>query len=555
MAGLPPHVALATLATAVWALGAGAGCTGEIIDPDVCGDPSPPAAPAILSLGPRQDFVVPGEVELEVSPLVDVDGDPFQALEVEIWTQNDDGTARERVWSAVTTDPARRVRLADGTFEGIAAFLGDLEAWRDHLVRARHVVQGAGGCASVGAWSDKVDFRTDDGSATIFDAAVVRDYRIDLPPESVTAIDAEAIPPGCVPYQRSYYTGTFSDGATTFPGVGVKAKGGCGSARDLTRKTALKVHLSWDDAQVAGCPAKRRLAGLERFTFNNMVQDPSMSHEHLAFALYDAMGVPMPRATYARLHVNGTYYGLYLNLETIDRRFLARHFGSNRGALYEGTYFCDLVANNVRDDDTGCLTRSFSPDACDGTPDPGDDPLDYTPLRDLIAKIDALPSTDVAPAMAQFLDLDEWLAVWAVDLVLAHWDGHFYNLRNNYRVYHDPATDRWSLIPSGVDQTMQHRHVGDTLLNPSARLGQMCLADATCAAAFAAKVRQALDLFASMNMTSRRQALQDRIGTLVVPDAGREYDATRTANSHADTQRFIDERPAAVLNALTTRGL
>jgi spore coat protein CotH len=330
---------------------------------------------------------------------------------------------------------------------------------------------------------------------------------------------------------------------------------GFGTARDLNGKTALKVHLSWDDDQVAGCPSTRRLGGIERFTFNNMVQDASMAHEQLAYALYEQMGVPVPRTTYARLTVNGTYYGLYTNIETVDRRFLARHFGSNQGQLYEGTYFCDLTAANVRDDDSGCLTRSFSPDACDGAPDPGDDPLDYGPLRDLIAKIDALPASGVHPALAQFLDVDAWLAMWAVDTVLAHWDGYVYNLRNNYRVYHDPSTGLWTMIPSGVDQTMQLRHVDDTLLDPTGRLSQRCLADAPCAAAYAAKVRQALEAFSSMNMGLRRQALQDRIGALVVPDAGREFDAGRTAQHHADTQRFIEQRPAVVLQALTARGL
>ncbi|HUQ01448.1 MAG TPA: CotH kinase family protein [Kofleriaceae bacterium] len=523
---------------------------------DVCGDPTAPVAPAIVSLGPRAQFVVQDELEVQVTSLIDAEGDPFESLELEIWTRNDDGTARERVWRAVVTDPSqRRVKLSDGTFEGLGAFLGSLEDWRDHLVRARYVVRPIGSCPSEGAWSDKLSFRTDDGSTAIYDQSIVRDYRIDLPPASVTALDSEAYPPNCVPYERNYYTGSFSDGTTTFTGAGVKIKGGCGSARDLTRKAALKVHLTWDDAAIAGCPATRRLKGIERFTFNNMVQDATMAHEMLAYALYDAMGVPVPRHSYARLTVNGQYFGLYLNVETVDRRFLARNFVSSQGALYEGTYFCDLVAGSVHDDDSGCLTRSFAPDPCDGAPDPGDDPLDYAPVRDLIARIDALPMTGMLPALAQFMDADEWLSMWAVDTVLAHWDGHLYNLRNNYRIYHDPATDLWTMIPSGVDQTMQLSHVNDTLLDPTARLGQKCLADAGCAAAYAAKVRQALDVMASLNMGSRRQALQDRIGTLVVPMAGREFDAARTATQHADTQRFIEQRPAIVLQALAARGL
>jgi hypothetical protein len=553
VAGLHRIATNASLAVvAVWA----AGCNGDIVDPDVCGDLAPPEAPTIVSLGPRANFVVPGEVVIDVSPLVDADGDPFHQLEVEIWTRNDDGSARERVWLAVVADPTvRTVRLSDGVYEGLGAFLGGLEQWRDYLVRARYVVDADGGeCTSEGAWSAKRDFRTDDGSSAIYDQSIVRDYWIGLPPESVASINAEAIPPGCVPYERNYYTGTFNDGSMLLAGVGVKAKGGCGSARDLDGKTALKVHLGWDDPQVAGCPADRRVKGIERFTFNNMVQDGSMAHEQLAYALYEKMGVPVPRIAYARITVNGTFYGIYNNIETVDRRFLARHFNSNRGALYEGTYWCDLVAGNIHDDDSGCLTRSYAPDPCD-TPSAGDDPLDYAPLRDFVAKLDALPATGVYPALAQFLDVDEWMSMWAVDMVLAHWDGYEWNLRNNYRVYHDPASGLWSMIPSGVDQTMQIQHVNDTLFGVQGRIATMCLADQQCSVAFAVKVRQAVAAFQDLNMGSRRQALQDRLGTLVMPDPGREYDAADTANDHNTTQQFIDQRPTVVLNALAARGL
>ena len=58
----------------------------------------------------------------------------------------------------------------------------------------------------------------------------------------------------------------------------------------------------------------------------------------IASALAFGVMAILARIAYARLTVNGTYYGLYNNIETIDRRFLTRHFSSNRGALYEGTY-------------------------------------------------------------------------------------------------------------------------------------------------------------------------------------------------------------------------
>ena len=45
--------------------------------------------------------------------------------------------------------------------------------------------------------------------------------------------------------------------------------------------------------------------GLEKMTLNNMVQDPSMIHEVLAYAIFRAFDVPCPRTGYATLRVNG----------------------------------------------------------------------------------------------------------------------------------------------------------------------------------------------------------------------------------------------------------
>mgnify|MGYP001084450630 CR=1 FL=1 len=37
--------------------------------------------------------------------------------------------------------------------------------------------------------------------------------------------------------------------------------------------------------------------------------------------------------------------------------------------------------------------------------------------------------------------------------MISHWDAYEFSIHNNYRVYHDPSTDTWSMIPTGIDQT------------------------------------------------------------------------------------------------------
>jgi len=330
------------------------------------------------------------------------------------------------------------------------------------------------------------------------------------------------------------------------------AGGGCGSSRSLDGKAGLKINLEWDDPDLPGCPAPRRIHGQKHFTLNNQVQDPSAMHERLGYRFYRALDVPTPRAAPIRVFVNGEPYGLYLNVETIDRRFLAHRFASEDGMLYEATYYCDLVPANVppADEDSYCLTREFAPDAC-SSPDPGADPEDYTLLRELVGAIDALPDGGFYPEIEQLFDFERFLSQWAVESVMGHWDNYAFDINNNYRVYHDPSTDRWSMIPTGIDQTF------DTDQDPWAARGVLatrCLAEPACEAAFAARLRAANLELQALALAALVDVIYAQIADIVFADPRKEYgNASFDANVSA-LKLWIGERPAQVDGYLSAHG-
>ncbi len=540
-------------AVALCAVVAAAACADAARIPDVCEGDLPPSAPTLTTeLAGRRD-VTAATFVLDVTPPDDPDGDLLAATDYEVWTANADGTPRERVWwtTLVSTHPPP-VSLPMGSFEGPAAILGGLEPWRDHLVRVRQTTRSVSGCDQAGPWSELVGFRTDDGSTALFDESIVRDVEVTLSAASYAGINAQAEPPGCVPYTRDYYTGDVSYAGVSYTGVGVKVKGGCGSARDLSEKAAFKIGLDWDDPAVPGCPDSRRINGLSALTLNNMVQDRSLSHERLAYALFRRLGVPAPRTAPVRVFVNGTLYGHYLHVETVDRRFLDRHFASNQGMLYEGTYWCQLENGNARDDDSGCLTREFSPDACDGAPPPGADPEDYTPIRSLIARLEALPAGGFYPAVTEILDWDHFLSMWAAEALLSHWDGYTYNIVNNYRIYHDPVVDRWTIIPSGLDQTFQPNSIDEW--DPSGTIGARCMAEPACQATFAARLAEATVVFESMQLEARRAAIREQLLALVMVAPGRDFNVGSFETAHSSTAQFIANRAAQIRAVLAAHG-
>src|SRR6185436_11990779 len=53
--------------------------------------------------------------------------------------------------------------------------------------------------------------------------------------------------------------------------------------------------------------------------------------------------------------------------------------------------------------------------------------------------------------LEQVLDRERFLSFMAMEVLAAHRDGYCL-ARNNYRLYHDPETDRFVFLPHGMDQ-------------------------------------------------------------------------------------------------------
>ena len=67
-----------------------------------------------------------------------------------------------------------------------------------------------------------------------------------------------------------------------------------------------------------------RFAGLRKLTLDAPPYDASVMRERLALSYFNDAGIAASCANHARLTINGDYYGLYTNIEHVDREFLER---------------------------------------------------------------------------------------------------------------------------------------------------------------------------------------------------------------------------------------
>ena len=157
-----------------------------------------------------------------------------------------------------------------------------------------------------------------DPSNEIFDPDTVATYQLDLPAESVAALEVDP---------RTYVRGTLRYGDETVADIGVRLKGEY-NFRPLGQKAPFKLKF---DEFVSG----QTFHGLKRMTFNNLLEDHSFIAERLTYHVFRSANLPAPRANSAWLVVNGEPYGLYANVETEDKRLIGRWFTDDSGNLYE----------------------------------------------------------------------------------------------------------------------------------------------------------------------------------------------------------------------------
>lgn len=223
----------------------------------------------------------------------------------------------------------------------------------------------------------------------------------------------------------TYFKADISIDGVRIESVGLRKKGFIGSLDN--DRPSLKINF---DKFVSIDPIK----GLSQLTLNNNKQDKSQVSQLLTYKLFRDAGVHAPRTNFARVTVNGQYLGIYTNVESIKKPFLARSFGDKSGNLYEGT-LTDFhpktvekleAKTNEKENDRGKILRLAKLLATDGD-------LDIDEIEKLV-------------------DLDNFLRFWAIEGMVRFWDGYASN-QNNFFFYMDPTKERGYFIPWGADSS------------------------------------------------------------------------------------------------------
>lgn len=212
-----------------------------------------------------------------------------------------------------------------------------------------------------------------------------------------------------------------------FDSVGVKYKGNSSYSAN-NAKNPLHIELNF-------VKQGQNYNGVKDIKLGNGFADPTFVREPLSYEIARKY-MDAPRANHAKVWINGTYWGVYGNVESVNKQFLRNHFytdGDNPffkcnpedfGGPGTGGNYPDLVYSST--------DSAFYYEKYDIQSDWG--------WRELLQLMDTLKNhPNSAPAI---LDVDRALWMLAFNNVLVNLDSYTGAFAQNYYLYHDKH-DRW----------------------------------------------------------------------------------------------------------------
>ena len=131
---------------------------------------------------------------------------------------------------------------------------------------------------------------------------------------------------------EEYYQCDVEINGTTFYRVAIRPKGNTSLTSIANDPTTDRYSFKLEfDHYVGG----QTCFGLDKLILNNNYADATNMKEALIYDMYQYLGADASLYNYAKLSVNGEYWGVYLALEAVEDSFLLRNYGVQDGELYK----------------------------------------------------------------------------------------------------------------------------------------------------------------------------------------------------------------------------
>jgi hypothetical protein len=205
-----------------------------------------------------------------------------------------------------------------------------------------------------------------------------------------------------------------------FDSVGVQYKGSI-SYDSNNKKNSL--HIALDEFDKT-----KNYNEITDIKLNNCFGDPSMIREAMS---YDILSNYMhaPQCNFAQVYINGEYYGLYTNVESISKRFCATHFNSSKKNIFVNADFSRKTISTI-----GRCNLSYLGSDSSSYKQTYEMKSDYG-WNDFVKLCDTV--SNFKPSITSAMDIDRVIWMMAYNNITVNLDSYTGLFCHNYYIFKD----------------------------------------------------------------------------------------------------------------------
>lgn len=228
----------------------------------------------------------------------------------------------------------------------------------------------------------------------------------------------------------------------TYKDVGARFRGSS-SYSAAGRKKSINVTM---DAFVTG----QSLMGYDSLNLSNGFNDPSFCREVVSYGILRKF-MTAPQANYVRVYINNAYFGLYLNVQQPDGKFIKQWYKGNDGNRYRCDPPTGAGSGNSALQWLGTTLQNYK-NAYELKNDPATAVKPWEDVRHLCDVLNNTANGSLKTELSKILDVDNAMWYLALNNVMVNLDSYVAR-GNDYYLYHDTQHDQITLLPWDMNES------------------------------------------------------------------------------------------------------
>ena len=264
----------------------------------------------------------------------------------------------------------------------------------------------------------KCQIETKDNYAeSLFTPGEIASVDINMPDSTWQAIIRHA-------HDKQYHVCSLTINGEQFDSVAIRTKG----ASSLDDVTNMKSDRYSFTLKLNKYRKGQKYHGMTKLLLNNNIWDATQMKDAIVYDMCRYIGLPAPLTNYARISLNGKYFGCYLMVEAVDKHFCQRNYPGEKTNIYKPYHNLAYMGEDMK------KYAEISNFAKVGG--------DETSMQRVVA---ALRSVDEGKEIDEHVDVESVMKYMALQTIVVNYD--YMTGKNTQNYYLREADGKISLIP------------------------------------------------------------------------------------------------------------